>query len=484
MLSGNLVIDAPTATHNSQTADLIDEPRHFSVDELFFSTTDLKGRILKGNSVFRRISGYSWDELKNKPHNIIRHPDVPRIVFKALWDTIQAGRPIVAYVKNLAKDRRYYWVVAMVVPISDGYLSVRFKPTSPLFATVKGLYTELRAAEASIEIETKDKKAAMAASGQMLTATLEKLGFSSYEDFMQEMLKQELQSRETHLRNFTHSTDASDSLMAPDQSSEIAPVRTAAQLFDALLEVLRALFHDLESYVSVNKGVREKSENVTETAESLRVLALNGAIEADRLGANAVGLRPVLDWLRSFSAGITKEVARLTASLVELTRDVDRVVFDLSAAKLQIEMTALFAHELVELAVRSGSTEVDQGMQGAIDCLYNSSHETVSRALSNLAAIKNRLKGLTESQAKLLESSHFLRPLYLKGKVEMADGAGPKLEVVFSDARGHLDETVLNLRGLKSLLGELETLLIRGLDYGKRIDEINSQIESVLPSIA
>src|ERR1051325_11042360 len=140
--------------------ELVNEPRHFELEELFFSTTDLAGRIQRANSVFRRIADFSWDELKNKAHNIIRHPDMPRVVFQILWDHIQAGRPVVAFVKNLAHDGRYYWVVALVIAIPDGYLSVRFKPTSPLLSTVQRLYSELKAVESAIEGDSNDRKAA------------------------------------------------------------------------------------------------------------------------------------------------------------------------------------------------------------------------------------------------------------------------------------------------------------------------------------
>jgi PAS domain S-box-containing protein len=83
--------------------------REFGIEELFFSTTDVKGHISAGNEVFTRISGYTEDELLGRAHNVIRHPDMPRGVFQLLWDTIQAGRPIAAYVKNRAKDGELYF---------------------------------------------------------------------------------------------------------------------------------------------------------------------------------------------------------------------------------------------------------------------------------------------------------------------------------------------------------------------------------------
>ena len=465
--------------------ELIDEPREFSVDELFFSTTDPKGRILRANSVFQRISAYSWDDLKNSPHNIIRHPDMPRVIFQLLWDYIQSGRPIVAFVKNLAQDKRYYWVVALIVPAADGYLSVRFKPTSPAFVTVKQLYAELRALEASIENESSDRKAAMAASKELLATKLHALGFGDYDDFMQQVLKQEMQSREERMRDFASPLadprlSRAGAEITGAEAADLESLRTSARMFDNLLDVLNVLFRDLESYATINKGVRIKSDNVTDIAESLRVSALNGAIEADKLGSNAVGLRPVLDWLRTFSGEITNDGARLSNSLVELIKDVDRVVFGLSAAKLQIEMTARFAHELVGSGVAGRSSEVDPMTGGAITCLHACSCETVRMALKNLAGVKETLKGLTGSQHKLLEASRFLRPLYLTGKIEMADGAGPKLAMVFRDVSDQMNETVTNLNGLNGLLEDLAAHLLRGLAHGRRVDDTIAQIDSHL----
>jgi aerotaxis receptor len=424
-------------------ANLINEAREFSAQELFFSTTDLKGHIQRANKVFQRIAGYSWDALNNKPHNIIRHPDMPRIVFQLLWDYIQSGRPIVAYVKNLAHDGRYYWVVALVVAIPGGYLSVRFKPTSPLLATVANLYTELRAAEASIESHSNSRKAAIAASRDSLDTNLRTLGFRDYDDFMQHAFKRELQSREAAIQRRS----------------------TAAGMFDHLVEVLQMLFDDLDVYVEFNKGVKEKSKSVTGASEALRVSALNGAIEADKLGVRAAGLRPVLDWLRELSVGITKEGVRLSKSLDSLVAEVDLVVFSLGAAKLQIEMSAQFADELSNDASGGLGDDVMGMTEGAIRIMHTSSSRTVRQAFEGLGAIRDRLKTLKESQIKLLESSQSLRPIYLTGRIEMTDVAGSRLASVFDDLGSQLDRTAANLTGLKTLLEDLDTHLVRGLAH-------------------
>jgi aerotaxis receptor len=401
---------------------------------------------------------------------------MPRIVFQLFWDYIQAGKPIVAFVKNLAKDGRYYWVVALAVPIPEGYLSVRFKPTSPLLDTVKHLYGNLKAVEAAIEEDSKDRKAAIAASREVLNAELRKLGFSGYDDFMQRAFKREMQSRETSLGAAAGRALKTGLASAP---AEVDSPETVAEMFDKLAVVLNALFGDLEVYVDINLGVSAKSGNVVDISESLRVSALNGVIAVDKLGTKAAGLRPVLDWLRVLSEEITQEGFRLSTSLNELVREVDWVVFGLSAAKLQNEMTVHFAHELAGHAAAGALGDSTARMtDGAIRNLHASSSETVRGALSGLEAIRSKLKALTLSQTRLLDSSHSLRPVYLTGKIEMADGVGTRLAAVFRDLGSQLEETEVNLGGLKTVLESLEAHLLRGLAHGERIEETIARIDS------
>ncbi len=92
-------------------------------DELIISRTDLKGIITYANETFAKISGYEVEELIGKPHNILRHPDMPKSVFKDLWDTIKSGKNWSGYVKNLRKDRGFYWVYAEISGVyKDGKL--------------------------------------------------------------------------------------------------------------------------------------------------------------------------------------------------------------------------------------------------------------------------------------------------------------------------------------------------------------------------
>lgn len=92
-------------------------------DELIISRTDLNGHITYANDVFCKISGYELEELMGKPHNIVRHPDMPSVVFKDLWETIKNEKQWIGVVKNMRKDGGYYWVKAIVSGVySDGVL--------------------------------------------------------------------------------------------------------------------------------------------------------------------------------------------------------------------------------------------------------------------------------------------------------------------------------------------------------------------------
>lgn len=117
--------------------------------EFIVSKTDLRGKITYGNETFIQMSGYTEEELLNAPHNILRHEDMPKTVFKLLWERIAQPEGIYAYVKNKTKNGDFYWVFAYVTPSYDpngnkiGYYSVRRRPSSQSITVIEPLYREL-----------------------------------------------------------------------------------------------------------------------------------------------------------------------------------------------------------------------------------------------------------------------------------------------------------------------------------------------------
>lgn len=160
--------------------------QYFDENELIVSKTDLKGKLTYTNDVFLRIAGYTEKECLGQPHSMIRHPDMPRCIFGLLWETIQDGREIFAYVINRCKNGDHYWVNAHVTPSRDGaghivgYHSNRRVPDrSILEKHIMPLYRDLL----SEEQRHSNRKSGLQASTDMVSAVLAEHGME-YDEFV------------------------------------------------------------------------------------------------------------------------------------------------------------------------------------------------------------------------------------------------------------------------------------------------------------
>ncbi len=166
--------------------------RTFAPDDLIVSKTDRRGVITYANDVFLRVSGYELDEVLGRPHNLIRHPEMPRAVFALLWQTLAEGRELFAYINNLASDGGHYWVLAHVTPSYDadgtviGYHSNRRRPSPAAVARVVPLYRRL------LEEERRhpSARAAAEASSRLLAELVAAEG-GTYEDFVWSIINRE-----------------------------------------------------------------------------------------------------------------------------------------------------------------------------------------------------------------------------------------------------------------------------------------------------
>jgi len=149
-------------------------------DDLIVSKTDTKGNITYGNAHFIKMSMYSEKELLNQPHNILRHQDMPKLIFQLLWERIKNKKTINAFVKNRTKDGGFYWVFANVTASVDkndeiiGYYSVRRKPSQKALKIIEKLYKNLLIAEKNSGIES---------ASHLLQKTLNDLGVT-YDEFV------------------------------------------------------------------------------------------------------------------------------------------------------------------------------------------------------------------------------------------------------------------------------------------------------------
>ncbi len=134
----------------------IDE-EYMYVGDVIISQTDLKGHITYANRMFCDVSGYRASELSGQPHNIIRHPDMPKAAFEKMWDTIKSGQSWNGIVKNLRKDGLYYWVDTEILPLVDaddnvtGYIAARKPASRKNIEETKEIYSKMLAQEQSEE---------------------------------------------------------------------------------------------------------------------------------------------------------------------------------------------------------------------------------------------------------------------------------------------------------------------------------------------
>ena len=161
--------------------------RRFRHADIIVTKTDLKGRITYANDIFLAVSGFREEEVIGQPHNLVRHPEMPRCIFQYLWETIRGGEEVFAYIVNLCSNGDHYWVLAHVTPTVDvqgricGYHSNRRTAPRAAVEMIRPLYREL----CRIEGAEADRKRGLQASRAYLEGYLRDRGVSFHEFVLQ-----------------------------------------------------------------------------------------------------------------------------------------------------------------------------------------------------------------------------------------------------------------------------------------------------------
>jgi aerotaxis receptor len=328
----------------------------FGFEELFFSRTNPSGIIQSGNNVFQRVSMYPWEELLGKPHNIIRHADMPRGVFWLLWDYLKRGEPIGAYVKNRAKDGRYYWVFAIVTPVVDGFLSVRFKP-SAMLPVIEREYAALVKAEQAGNMHARDGAA-------MLLGRLTELGYADYRAFMADAIGRELAARSVALSR---------------------PPNATLTQFDALATAAASL--------------RDHAAKIFAAYELNKYVPLNLTIQAAQLGDMGATIAVISKNYDIISAEIKDTLSRFAAAARDVVTAIHDGQFRYGVALVQAEMEALFRTEPACQGLDSPAEQALLERQGrlysdkAVEGLRVIAEQTV-RFRNDCGAMKHLASGL------------------------------------------------------------------------------------------
>lgn len=385
-------------------------------EEYFFSRTDDRGIIRAGNDVFQRISGYDWDQLIGAPHKVVRHDDMPKGLFQILWTGIKKRLPVVAYVKNRCADGRYYWVLAFVTPVEDGYLSVRIKPQSEYFRLIQTEYADLREREKADGLSAED-------SAEALRARLADLGFVSYPDFAAKI--------------------AGVELTLLDQALGKKP--------DVLIENLGQIHGALSD-------VRTLCQEVAASCEEVDLLPTNLEIQSARLGAAAAPIGIIARDCNDRTRDLLAQMLEFVDTTNKATRCVNAALVRAAVARVQSDMVDIFAEQDSdtsdhdhgdELRILSGrnktnAEEMAMRLHDIRDCLSicTSAVERIDRDVSGLNVTRTMCT---------IESEQFARnSATIKGILAL-------LEMFQTDVPKKLKEISRHFKAINRNLDRIET---------------------------
>lgn len=394
---------------------LINESREFKPEEMFFSRTDVTGRIIAGNSVFQQISGYDWGSLLQKPHNIIRHPDMPKSVFQLFWDLLLNNKPVAAYVKNLAADGKYYWVFALALPVENGYISVRIKPTSERLQVIENIYNQILSIEQKTNVEEATKK---------LISELQKMGFENYHEFMIDSLLVEIISRNKIL------------------DKQIS--------FDCLMDINK-LHH-------LGKELTDKATGALKIHQSNRFQALNLEITSanSELTANSMG--KIAHYFQGISQGIKTEIIKLNSIVKSVNEKLKESQFLIASTDLVSEMVYSFEKErLIDGINLNQEKEI-------LKSLASHSFQEVYDNSLELNIILRNLKLISEELANSIGGLEFVR---ITGKIEAST---LDEEIKFRSSIHEMSKVVGELKKLILDIREKQEIMF------KRANDISSKI--------
>lgn len=412
----------------------------FGVGELFFSTTDDRGFIRSSNDVFVRVSRYEVGELEGQPHNVVRHPDMPRVVFRELWDHLKAGQGIGAYVLNRAKDGSPYWVFAVARPIGDGHLSVRLKPTTELFDVVADLYRDLRAAEAAVEADGGRRSDAMEASAALLGERLRAAGFPDYDTFMRVATVAEVMARRAAL--------------AAEADPDATPADDAAGTDHGLARFLDQQLGSVEAYLTLNRQLTARSASLVRLTSEASLLGFNVKVAASRLGADGGPLRALAGLMQESGIELV-ERARSLASCLDTTRStLEQVGFSIAVASLQNDMSA---------ALVGSEAHGDLRARENIALMSGCLRADLTTVFDSLAAIGTNLTAADDLARDLERSLRMLDAVIGNGQVEVTRTSGASFFV--------------------ALFERAEALVTSGLDDARQITRAVTNLIRVQPTV-
>lgn len=421
--------------------------QRFEINETFFSVTNLKGQIIAGNEVFSRTSDYTSTELIGSPHNLIRHPDMPRCVFDLLWKETHQNRPFSGYVKNHSKNGNHYWVLALIEPTGDHVLSVRIKPSSKILHQVERIYETLLAIEEGAIANGQNTKHAIELSTSKLAEETSTLGFQSYADFSHYCLNQEINSRDQLI---------SDQRLALfPQIVDTREHPTLSKTYDSALAAynrLQAVFSDLGKFLSMSDEIKRESLAIQKIAIHFRHYSLNANIACNPLGHKGATIGTITKFLHSHSEEFSQNASILIEQINGTIKSVTKISSRLTSARIQLEMQISFIIELL-------NNKTDEQTNESIKILQRSFMSTLQQTIETFQELESWLAPLKRKKDELHRSIVSFNVAQITGVMECSRiPEATNLAAMFTDLRSRIELAKKEISSSDEIIKSLERL--------------------------
>ncbi|MGA9045856.1 PAS domain-containing protein [Sulfuricurvum sp.] len=404
-------------------------------NELFFSITSHDSTILSGNDVFVRISGYTKDELIGSFHNIVRHPDMPRVIFKTLWDHIKAGKPIVAYVKNKTKEGGYYWVLAAVFPLKERYVSIRIKPDTKVFSAIRELYVKLLMAEST---------GGMDESERIMPELLREVGYESYEHFMGDALLSELKGRQ-NLKSQS-CMKAEDFVLVHPQLSQLKSAHTQCEI---LLQEYDRWFEKIDFFADIKSIFEEKGMALRYLARDIVNLSLNTSVSSYKVANGGETFGILARDIRINAKENDALIHQIHQTIEKLSSALNGIVFLVSAIRLQIEMVT---YVIDEVLCKNSEVQMVE-MRGNICDLIALVMEYSDKTKALQGELNGEIKEVLAYLDQLEKQMMYLGYVQVYGVIEAAGSSdeSARFGIIFAQLKALIGETVQEIATMQKM---------------------------------
>jgi aerotaxis receptor len=379
---------------------------------------------------------------------------MPRAVFKLFWDRLKSGEPIAAYVKNMSANGNYYWVSAFVFPIENGYLSIRFKPSSDLFKTAQHIYASTLAIE---------EKEGLEGSLSFLLNQVKKAGFRDYQDFMIQAAFAEINILEEKNKNILN-----------DNQSEAA--RRISEICFNAAEKLKDFFHRVQKFHAINQSFIAEMQRLDDEFQHLKIIALNMTIAAAKFGELAASLTVVAKEFSGLAEQIKDHLTALSEFVAILSAVVQKCALKIVGLNTQMLMVDFFVREsLRKLATSESAFDEMIENRGNFSRLFRGYSEELENEIQSL---KVHLDGISSKMGEVRKFTTGLEVIRQIGAVESS--RMPETRQSFL----HYLEEMLNFISLlhassASIQKELEELAISRNAISLAVSSLGGLVDSI-----